>query len=67
MDEQRERLGKAYKRAGLGTAIGALIWTAALLFARQPEDSPAHWLVPICAAALSVVCFSLYRKSKETE
>jgi hypothetical protein len=67
MNEQQERLGKAYKRAGVGAAIGALAWTAALLFASGPEDSLAHWLVPICAAALSVLCFSLYRKSKETE
>jgi hypothetical protein len=51
----------------VGAAIGALAWTAALLFASGPEDSLVHWLVPICAAALSVLCFSLYRKSKETE
>ena len=64
MSEQQERLARAYKRAGLGAAFGALVWTAALLFARQPEDSLAHWLVPICAAALSVLCFSLYRKTR---
>jgi hypothetical protein len=50
----------------MGAAFGALVWTAALLFARRPEDALAHWLVPIGAAALSVLCFSLYRKTKES-
>jgi hypothetical protein len=66
MNEQQERLARAYRRAGLGAGFGALVWTAALLFARRPEDALAHWLVPICAAALSVLCFSLYRKTKES-
>jgi len=64
MSEDRERLANAYKRAGLGLALGALLWTAALLFTGQPEYGKATWLVPICTAALSMLCFSLYRKSQ---
>ncbi|MGE0131008.1 MAG: hypothetical protein AB7U82_23265 [Blastocatellales bacterium] len=64
--EDRERLTRAYKRAGLGLAIAALLWTAALLFTGQPEYGKVTWLVPVCMAAMSVLCFSLYRKSKES-
>ena len=60
--EDRERLTRAYKRAGLGLALGALLWTAALLFAVPPEDGRAAWLIPICAAALSMLCFSRYNQ-----
>jgi hypothetical protein len=59
--EDQERLTKAYKRAGLGLAFAALIWTAALLFRWRPEDGKVAWLIPICIAALSVLCFSRYR------
>ncbi|MGH9935057.1 MAG: hypothetical protein ACREAM_02355 [Blastocatellia bacterium] len=62
MSEDRERLKAAYKRAGLGLALAALVWVAALLFAGQLEYGKAVWLIPICAAALSVLCFRLYRK-----
>jgi len=62
MTEERERLTKAYKRAGLGLALGALLWTGALLSAWRPEDGKANWLVPIGAAALSVLCFSRYNQ-----
>ena len=31
--EDQERLTKAYKRAGIGLAVGALLWTAALMMA----------------------------------
>jgi len=60
--DDRERLTNAYKRGGLGLALAALIWTAALLFSWRPEDGRAAWLVPICAAALSVLCFSRYNQ-----
>jgi len=64
MNEDQERLTKAYKRAGLGLALGALLWTAAILFAGRSGYGNATWFVPICAAALSVLCFSLYRKNQ---
>ncbi|MCG3143972.1 MAG: hypothetical protein HONDAALG_01354 [Gammaproteobacteria bacterium] len=66
MSEDRERITRAYKRAGLGLAAAALLWMAALLFTGEAEYGKATWLVPICAAALSVFCFSRYRKSKDS-
>ena len=59
--EDRERLTRAYKRAGFGLAIAALIWTVALLIRWSPDDGKAVWLIPIFVAALSVLCFSRYR------
>jgi cell division protein FtsW (lipid II flippase) len=59
--EDRERLTKAYKLAGFGLAIAALIWTVALLIRWSPDDGKAVWLIPIFVAALSVLCFSRYR------
>ncbi|MGH9854009.1 MAG: hypothetical protein ACREBD_29540 [Blastocatellia bacterium] len=66
MSEERERTTRAYKRAGIGLAVVALLWTASLLFMGLPEDEKTHWLIPIGAAALSVLCFSLYSKSKNS-
>jgi len=63
--EDRERLTKAYKRAGVGLALGALLWTAALFFTWRLEDGRASWLIPICAAALSVLCFSRYNQYRD--
>jgi hypothetical protein len=65
--EDRERLIRAYRRAGLGLALGALLWMVALLFARAPEDGkgPWIWIIPICAAALSVLCFSRYNQYRK--
>jgi predicted membrane-bound mannosyltransferase len=60
--DDRERLTKAYKRAGLGLALGALLWTAALLFSGRLEEGRVTWLIPVCAAALSVLCFSRYNQ-----
>jgi cell division protein FtsW (lipid II flippase) len=59
--EDRERLTKAYKRAGFGLAIAAVIWTVAVLIRWSPDDGKAVWLIPIFVAALSVLCFSRYR------
>jgi hypothetical protein len=63
--EDRERLTKAYKRGGMGLALGALLWTAALLFVGHPEGGKATWLIPIAAAALSVLCFSRYNQYRK--
>lgn len=63
--DDRERLTKAYKRAGIGLAVAALIWTAALLFRWQPEEGKSVWLIPICVAALSVICFSRYNQYRD--
>lgn len=65
MTDDRERLTKAYKRAGVGLAIATLIWMVALLFRWRPEDGKAAWLIPICVAALSVLCFSRYNQYRD--
>ena len=57
----------AYKRGGFGLALGALLWTIALVFAWRPEDGKATWLVPVFAAALSVLCFSRYNQYRDRE
>jgi hypothetical protein len=63
--DDRERLTKAYKRAGIGLAFAALIWMAALLFTGPPEGGKVTWLIPIAAAALSVLCFSRYNQYRD--
>jgi hypothetical protein len=63
--EDRERLARAYKRAGVGLAFGALLWTAALLFVGPKESGRATWLIPIATAALSVICFSRYNQYRK--
>jgi hypothetical protein len=65
MNESREKLAKAYKRAGIGLGVTALLWLSAFLFARNAEFDLRNWAIPIGAAALSVLCFSLYAKAKE--
>lgn len=60
--EDRERLTKAYKRAGIGLAVGALLWTAGLLSRWRPEEGKVAWLIPIFVAALSVLCLSRYNQ-----
>jgi hypothetical protein len=64
MSEDRENLSKAYKRAAIGLAIAAVLWLASLLIVGAAEENRMIWFVPIGAAALSVLCFSLYTKSK---
>jgi len=60
--EDRERVMKSYKRGGMGLALTALVWTIGLLFSWRPEEGKAPWLIPICVAALSVLCFSRYNQ-----
>ncbi len=62
MTEERKELTSAYRRAGFGLAIAAIGWTLALLFAKGERET-WHWLVPIAAAAISVMCFSRSRQS----
>jgi hypothetical protein len=67
MSEERENLARVYRRAAIGLAIAAISWTAALLFGGTSETDNTHWLIPIAAAALSVICFSLYGKSENSK
>ncbi|MBO0720340.1 MAG: hypothetical protein J2P41_05940 [Blastocatellia bacterium] len=65
MKEEQRNLAGVYKRAAIGLGLVALAWTAALLFAGESEDEKLRWLIPVAAAALSVICFSLYAKAEE--
>lgn len=62
MTEEQETTVKTYRRAGIGLAIAAAGWTLALLFAKGDEPVKATWLIPIAAAAISVLCFSRSRQ-----
>jgi FtsH-binding integral membrane protein len=62
MSEDRENMARVYKRAAIGLAIAAISWTGALLFGGVSEADQIHWLIPIAAAVLSVVCFSFSAK-----
>ncbi|HKX32735.1 MAG TPA: hypothetical protein VJ302_33925 [Blastocatellia bacterium] len=64
MSEDDVQLGRAYRRAGIGLALGALVWIAALLIGTGLGGGLFDWVIPIASAALSVVCFSRYSKSK---
>jgi hypothetical protein len=64
MTDNEEQLIKAYRRAGFGLGIVAIGWTLALLFAKG-EHEKFTWLIPIAAAALSVLCFSRARQAKQ--
>ncbi len=66
-EDPQARVTRAYRRAGLGLAIVAVIWTIAFFFVSEQDGAKANWLIPIAAAALSVLCFSRYRKSKESQ
>jgi predicted MFS family arabinose efflux permease len=66
MSEEQATLARAYKRAAIGLAIAAVVWTAAILITGRSEDEKATWVIPVVAAALSVICFSLHEKSKHS-
>ena len=57
-------LRAAYKRAGIGLAIAALVWLVAYLVARRSGWPEQSLLIPVAAAALSALCFSLYLRAK---
>ncbi|MEP7341123.1 MAG: hypothetical protein ABI977_25560 [Acidobacteriota bacterium] len=65
-ENQQEKISQTYRRAGIGLALAAIGWTLALLFANDQDERPTRWVIPIAAAAISVLCFSRYRKSKES-
>lgn len=66
MSDEQGALARAYKRAAIGLAIAAVMWTAAILITGRHEDEKATWVIPVVAAALSVLCFSLHEKSKHS-
>ncbi|HEX9003995.1 MAG TPA: hypothetical protein VGB07_29055 [Blastocatellia bacterium] len=66
-EDPQASVTRAYRRAGLGLAIVAVIWTIAFFVTAEQDGAKVNWLIPIAAAALSVLCFSRYRKLKESQ
>jgi len=64
MSDDQVRLRAAYKRAGIGLAIAALVWLIAYAVARRSGWEERSLVIPIAAAALSALCFSLYWRAK---
>jgi len=64
LSEDRQTLQKAYRRAAIGLGVAAIMWIAAFLVGGLPDGSAANWLIPIAAAGLSMLFFSLYSKMK---
>ncbi|MBX3278056.1 MAG: hypothetical protein KF868_08655 [Acidobacteria bacterium] len=60
-NEAQSELRRAYRRASIGLAIAAAVWTAAYFAARERGWSELTILIPIGAAALSVLCYRRYR------
>ena len=67
MNNERATLRAAYKRAGIGLAIVAVAWLLAYFVAVQAGWKERSLLIPIGAAGLSALCFSLYVRSKPEE
>lgn len=67
VEDLQEKVSRAYRRAGIGLAVAAVGWTLALLFANDPDEKPTHWIIPIAAAAISMLCFSRYRNSQNRD
>lgn len=66
-EEPQEKVARTYRRAAIGLAIAALGWTLVLLFAKEQEEIKLNWLIPIAAAALSVICFSRSRSGQDRD
>ena len=64
-EEEKSQLARAYRRASLGLGVAALLWTAAYLLLNRTELERPNWLIPIGAAALSMLCWTLYQKAKD--
>jgi hypothetical protein len=60
----QQKVTHANRRAGSGLDIAAVGWTLVLLFAKDQDDQPMRWVIPIASAAISVLCFSRYRNSQ---
>lgn len=65
MSDEKQQLAKAYRRASLGLGVAALLWTLGFLLIARTETERPNWVIPIGAAALSVLCWSLYQKVKD--
>ena len=64
-EEEKGQLARAYRRASFGLGAAALLWTAAYVLLNRAERETPNWLIPIGAAVLSMLCWSLYQKTKD--
>ena len=62
MSHSENDLKAAYRRASLGLALAAIVWTAAFFVARNKGWTETSALIPIGAAALSALCYARYRR-----
>jgi len=67
MNDEQARLRAAYKRAGIGMAVAAVLGLIGYIWALQSGWDERSIMIPIGAAALSVFFFSLYARSKHEE
>ena len=65
MSNERTTLRAAYKRAGIGMAVAAVLGLIGYILALRSGWEERSILIPIGAAGLSVLFFSLYFRSKE--
>ncbi len=64
MNDAENDLRKAYRRGYIGLAAAAAVWTAAYFVARKQGWPEASLLIPVGAAALSVLCYVRYRQMR---
>lgn len=64
-NETQSELRRAYRRASIGLAIAAAVWTVAYFVARDRGWSEMTIVIPVGAAALSALCYRRYRKMED--
>lgn len=62
MNETENELKKAYRRGYIGLGVAAAMWTVAYFVARKQGWPETTLLIPVAAAALSVLCYMRYRQ-----
>ena len=67
MNDESPRIARAYKRAAIGLAAAAVLWTLAYVFVQRNEGEQIgiqNWLIPVGAAILSAWFFALSAKAR---
>jgi len=59
--DAREQLRKAYRRASVGLALAAVVWSVAYFVARDRGWPELTFVIPVGAAVLSALCYWRYR------
>ena len=67
MSDDQTNLRAAYKRAGIGMAVAAVLGVIGYIMALRFDWGERSIVIPIGAAGLSVFFFSLYARSKHEE